>query len=83
MRYDPTNFEKRYKSGELSLNLAKDKDDLILVLLICLFAAAKYPMNITEEDVHREISQLCEDGEWDNLAVKGLNWIQEIASDQI
>lgn len=83
MRYDPTNFEKRYKSGELSLNLAKDKDDLILILLISLFAASKYPMGVDEEEVHREISDLCEAADWNNLAIKGLNWIQEIASDQI
>jgi hypothetical protein len=80
-RYNPEEFEIRYKSASSRINLAESMEDIGLLLLIALFSSANYPMPVSESIVHQEISQLADAGRFDELALKGLKWIQEISND--
>jgi|LakMenE18May11ns_1017448.scaffolds.fasta_scaffold8860447_2 hypothetical protein len=64
--------------GIVQINLAENLEDVALLLLVSLMAAQKYPDSISEAEVHREITDLADAGKWDELAFKGLKWIQEI-----
>lgn len=64
--------------NNVRINLANNLDDVGLLLLIALFTSANYPMTVSEEEIHKEITSLLDAGDWDGLAFKGLKWIQEL-----
>lgn len=68
-------------SRNVRINLAEDISDVAFIILISLMAAARYPMSISEDEVHAEIASLADAGDWDSLAFKGLQWIQELSND--
>ena len=80
-RYVPELNGNIEKFKALQINLAKDLDDVCLLLLIALYTATFYPMTVSEEDIHREITSLLDSGDWDGIAFKGLKWIQELMGD--
>ena len=77
-RYVPGLIENRGNMNNVRINLAKDLDEVGLLLLIALFTSANYPMAVSEEEIHKEITSLLDTGDWDSLAHKGLKWIQEL-----
>jgi hypothetical protein len=78
-RYNPDKIDNMINYPGIHINLAKDIGDVALLLLISLQSAASFPMIVTETEVHEEISNLAEAGQWDELALKGLKWIQQIS----
>jgi hypothetical protein len=80
-RYVPGLIGNREEFNSLQINLAKDLDDVSVLLLIALYTSAMYPMTVSEEDIHKEITSLLDSEDWDGIAFKGLKWIQELIGD--
>jgi hypothetical protein len=80
-RYVPALIRNQGNMNNVRINLAKDLDEVGLLLLIALFTSANYPMTVSEEEIHKEITSLLEAGDWDGLAYKGLKWIREITGE--
>ena len=80
-RYVPGLIGNREESESLQINLAKNLEDVGALLLVALYTSAMYPMTVSEDEVHAEITALMEAGDWDTLAFKGLKWMQEISGD--
>lgn len=78
VRYVANKIENYIFPDVVQINLAENIGDVALLLLVSLMAAKSSPMSISEEDVHREITELANSGNWDELAFKGLQWIQEL-----
>ena len=80
-RYVPQIVGKRRNPNDVQINLAKSLDEVGLLLLIALFTSANYPMTVSEEEIHKEITSLLDAGDWDSLAYKGLKWIRELSGE--
>lgn len=80
-RHVPGLIENRGNMNNVRINLAKDLDEVGLLLLIALFTSANYPMTVSEEEIHKEITSLLDAGDWDSLAYKGLKWIRELSGE--
>lgn len=80
-RYNPGKIENRKEFDALQINLAENLEDVGLLLLVALYTSAMYPMSVNEEDIHKEITSLLDSEDWDGIAFKGLQWIQELTND--
>ena len=76
--YVSSKIENKVFPKPVRINLAENIEDVALLLLVALMAAKNSPGSISEDAVHREITNLAEAEEWDELAFKGLSWIQDI-----
>jgi len=79
-RYMPAINGNNRNVDNVRINLARSLEDVAVLLLIALFSSASYPMNVFESEVNQEITNLLDAEDWDQLAFKGLKWIQEITS---
>jgi hypothetical protein len=79
-RYVPALNGNNRNTNNVRINLAKSLDEVAVLLLIALFSSASYPMNVLESEVNQEITNLLDAEDWNQLAFKGLKWIQEITS---
>ena len=80
-RYNPGKIENLEEFKALRINLAENLEDVGTLLLVALYTSAMYPMSVSEDEVHQEITTLLDAGDWDALAFKGLQWIQELTND--
>lgn len=71
-------YEKPDYSGAVRINLANNLEEVAVLLLVALQSAAKMPGKVSETEVNREIQQLLDKGDYDQLAYQGLKWLQEI-----
>jgi hypothetical protein len=77
-------YENKIKNSELykafPVNLAKTIDDVAVILLVALLSASRLPSTVDDNDIQYEITELLNAGDWDELAHKGLRWVQEISN---
>lgn len=71
-------YEKPDYSGAVRINLANNLEEVAVLLLVALQSAAKIPGKVSETEVNREIQELLDKGDYDQLAYQGLKWIQDI-----
>jgi hypothetical protein len=81
---DQTYYTNKIKNSDLykafPVNLAENLGDVAVILLVALYSASRQPNVIFDNDIKNEITELLNTGNWDELAHKGLKWVQEISS---
>ena len=74
-------YGKEDYPGQVQINLAKSLEEVAILLLVALQAAAKYPERVSETEVNEQIQELLHKGDYDALAYQGLKWLQKVDSD--